>query len=216
MARRSARSPKPLRRRVGVLIPRKTLLVFCEGARTEPDYLAALRREPAVRDVAAVDIQIEMATTGSAPLTLVRAAVAAKVKAVREQAEIDEVWCLFDVEWPQNHPNLKAAIALAAENEINLAVSNPCFELWLALHFERHGSWLDNDQARRLRRKHDGKADKSLEGAVYMPRRHAAAKRSADLEERHRRDGTAFPDDNPSTGMHRLIASVESATVFAG
>jgi len=32
--------------------------VFCEGARTEPEYLDALRREPDVRNAAAVDIRI--------------------------------------------------------------------------------------------------------------------------------------------------------------
>jgi hypothetical protein len=33
-------------------------MVFCEGRRSEPEYLEALRREPVVRDAAAVDIQI--------------------------------------------------------------------------------------------------------------------------------------------------------------
>ncbi|MFC3739880.1 RloB family protein [Paractinoplanes deccanensis] len=179
------------------------------GERTEPDYLAALRSQREIRDVASVDIQIEMATTGSAPLTLVRAAVAAKAKAAREQAEIDEVWCLFDVEWPRNHPHLNEAITLAAQNDIRLAVSNPCFEIWLALHFADHGAWVDNGGARQLRRKHDGQLDKGLNGSLYMPHRHAAAARAARLDERHRRDGTAFPDNNPSSGMHLLLASVE-------
>lgn len=51
--------PKPLRRKVGVRQPRKTVLVVCEGRRTEPEYLQALKREPSVRDVAAVDLRIE-------------------------------------------------------------------------------------------------------------------------------------------------------------
>ena len=39
----------------------------------------------------------------------------------------------------------------------------------------------------------------------------AAARRAADLETRHQKNGAIFPDDNPSSGMHRLIASVQPA-----
>jgi hypothetical protein len=149
---RPARRPTPSRCRVAVREPRKTLLVFCEGARTEPEYLEALRRQPAVQRTAAVDIRIDLDYAGFKPLGLVRKAIVAHDRATREQREIDEFWCLFDVEWPENHPGLKEAARLAAENGILLAVSNPCFELWLALHFADQEAWLDNDGARRLRR----------------------------------------------------------------
>jgi len=48
-------------------------------------------------------------------------------------------------------------------------VSNPCFELWLILHFQDHAAWLDNNEARRLRRQLDGSSDKGLDAAKYMP-----------------------------------------------
>jgi hypothetical protein len=169
----------------------------------------ALRREPAIREVAAVDIQIDADSAGFKPLGLVQKAIAARRKSAREQGEIDEFWCVFDVEWPENHPGLKDAAALAADNGIRLAVSNPCFELWLSLHFIDHDAWLDNDSARRLRRKHDGQLDKGIGPARYMPNRMAAARRAERLDRRHAKNGTAFPDDNPSSGMYRLIASVE-------
>ena len=205
---RDRRSGKPLRRNVATRQPRKTLAVFCEGERTEPEYLEALKREPAVRDVAAVDLRVETKGEGSVPLTLVRMAIAAQEKASREEGEIDEFWCVFDVEWPKNHPGLKQALDLARRHGIKLAVSNPCFELWLLLHFWDHRAWLDNDAARRLRRSHDGQADKGLDGAVYMARRAVAAKHASALEALHARNGTKFPEDNPSSGMHRLIAAV--------
>jgi hypothetical protein len=142
------------------------------------------------------------------PRTLVSLAAAARRKALDEEAEIDEFWCVFDVEWPRNHPGLSEAIERARLNDIRLAVSNPCFELWLILHFENQGAWLDNDAARRARRKLDGSSDKGLEAAKYMPLAGDAARRAAELDERHQRNGTTFPDDNPSSGMHRLLASV--------
>jgi len=210
MARRSRRvGERPLRRRVATRQPRKTLLIFCEGRRTEPEYLEALKRQPSVRDVAAVDLRVETGQGGSVPKTLVALAIAARRKAIAEEGEIDEFWCVFDVEWPRNHPDLKHAVEQARQGGIELAISNPCFELWLILHFQDQGAWLDNDEARRLRRKLDGSSDKGLDAAKYMLLSANAAHRAAELDERHRQNGTVFPDDNPGSGMHRLIRAVE-------
>lgn len=201
-----------MRRKVATRVVRKTLLVFCEGERTEPEYLNALKLEPAIREVAAVEIRVAQADSGAVPLTLVNRAVAAKSRAVSENDEVDEFWCVFDVEWPVHHANLPEALALAKANEISLAVSNPCFEVWLILHLKEHGAWLDNEQAIKLRRRLDKSPDKGLDPARYMPLVHEASGRALRLEERHLQDGTSFPDDNPSSGMHRLIASVQPAT----
>ena len=203
------RRPKPLRRSVGIRRPRKTLVVFCEGERTEPEYLEALKREPSVRDTAAVDLKVDPRSK-SAPLMLVQMAVDARERALKEEAEIDEFWCVFDVEWPVNHPRLRDALELADRNRIGVAVSNPCFELWLILHFQDWSAWLDNDAARRLRRQLDGQSKKGLDGKTYMARRRQAADRALELERRHKGNDTTFPKDNPSSGMYRLIASVES------
>lgn len=184
-------------------------MIFCEGERTEPQYLGALKRQPIVRDVAAVDIRIETGHGGSVPQTLVSLAAEARSRAIDEEAEIDEFWCVFDVEWPRNHPGLSDAIQKARDNDVKLAVSNPCFELWLILHFQDHSSWLNNDGARRLRRQLDGAPDKSLNPNRYMPCVADAARRAAGLSKRHERNGTVFPQDNPSSGMFLLIASVE-------
>lgn len=207
MGRARKQGPSSLKRRVGIRPPRKTLVIFCEGQRTEPEYLEALRRLPEVRDVAAVDLRIEAQRNGSVPLTLVRMAAKARERAEHEEGEVDEFWCVFDVEWPANHPGLREALALARQHGIEVAVSNPCFELWLALHFDAHERWLDTAKALKLRRSCDGQAGKGLDPAVYMPRRAAAAQRAAALDARHEKNGTGFPDNNPSSGMHRLIAA---------
>lgn len=208
-SKRGRSGDRSLKRRVAIRQPRKTLLIFCEGERTEPEYLDALKRQPAIHDVAAVDLRVETGHGGSVPKTLVSMAIEARRRAVDEEGEIDEFWCVFDVEWPTNHPDLKDAVERARQGGIELAISNPCFELWLILHFQDHARWSDNDEARRLRRQLDGSSDKGLDPAKYMPLFADAARRAGELDERHRQNGTAFPDDNPSSGMHRLIAAVE-------
>ena len=199
---------RPLKRRVATREPRKTLLVFCEGERTEPEYLDVLKRQPSVRDVAAVDLRVETGHGGAVPRTLVSMAINAQRRATQEEGEIDEFWCIFDVEWPTNHPGLKDAVEQARQSGIQLAISNPCFELWLILHFQDHTAWLDNRGASRLRRRIDGSTGKGLDAAIYMRYTGDATRRAESLDERHQRDGASFPDDNPSSGMHRLIRSV--------
>ena len=212
MAQSSQRKPrkqKPLRRKVAQRAPRRTFLVFSEGQKTEPEYLKALKREPAVRDIASVDIRIHDDTLGSAPLTLVEAAADACARESGEGSEIDEFWCFFDVEWPQNHPNLKRARAFADKSKVNVAVSNPCFELWLLLHFQDQTAWLDTSAAKRLLKQRDGTRGQGLDSSAYMPMRAEAAQRARSLEQRHRGNGTKFPDNNPSSGVYSFLAAVE-------
>jgi hypothetical protein len=206
--RSRAPQPRPLKRKVATRPPRKTLVVFCEGEKTEPQYLLALKQQPFIKDAAAVDIRVETGRGGAVPLTLVTLATAARAKSAAEEAEVDEFWCVFDVEWPRNHPHLPDAIARAEANDIKLAISNPCFELWLILHYLDHGSWLENSQAVELRRQLDGSTNKSLDAAKYMPRIEDAVRHAAALDTRHERNRTGFPHNNPSSGMHHPIASV--------
>ncbi len=219
MAKSSSRrsnEQRTLRRKVAHRAPKRTFLVFCEGKRTEPAYLNALKREHEVRDIASVDIQIHDDSLGSAPKTLVEAAAAARARAGLEESEIDEIWCLFDVEWPLNHPNLKEALQLARKSKVNVAVSNPCFELWLLLHFQDQTASLDTKPAKMLLKKHDGNEGKGLDGAMYMPRRDEAARRASSLAERHEGNGTKFPNDNPSSGMYRFLEAVEQPESGSG
>jgi RloB-like protein len=209
---RRLRPPRDLSRRVGTREPRKTIVVFCEGKVTEPEYLEALKRQPEVRDVAAVDIRVEQGRGGSL-LALIDNATDARRRAEEEDDEIDEVWCVFDVEWPKHHQDLSSALRRAESTDLRLAVSNPCFELWLVLHFQDQSRLLSSAEAHKLRRTLDGTTgkrskDKSIQAARYMGCVRQAAHRAAALEERHQRDLTDSPKDNPSSSMHKLLQTV--------
>lgn len=206
---RRSRERKSLRRATAVDAPRRTVLVFCEGTKTEPDYLRALKRERVVREVASVEIRVAGKGSSADPFALVTAAVKAHDLSTRGELEVDEIWCLYDVEWPQNHSHLPEAAELAKRHGIRVAISNPCFELWLVLHFQDQTAWLDTAAATRLRRQHDPRTDKGLDGATYMPRRDAVARRARSLDARHEGNGTGFPNDNPSSGMYRFLDAIE-------
>ena len=93
MTQRRTRA-KDLRRRTASRPERRTILVFCEGEASEPDYIHALKRLPTIRDNTAINIEID--PTQGVPLTLVERAVDRV-----GHDEIDECWCVFDVEWPR-------------------------------------------------------------------------------------------------------------------
>jgi RloB-like protein len=194
---------KDLRRKTASRSERKTVVIFCEGEASEPDYIKALKKLPQVQRNTAINIEID--PVQGVPLTLVERAVARK----KNDAEVDECWCVFDVEWPRHHPNLDRASQIAAAHGIRLAVSNPCFELWLILHFRSQTAFLNNREAESLSRALDRRTSKRIDATKYMPRRQDASKRAASLVTRHQRDQTMFPNDNPSSTMYELLAAID-------
>jgi hypothetical protein len=195
-------SAKDLRRRTANRPERKTIVVFCEGVASEPDYINGLKRLPAIRGNTAIEIEID--PEQGVPLTLVE-----RAKDRLRDDEVDECWCIFDVEWPKNHPNLREAVQLAHAHGIRLAISNPCFELWLALHFEDCSAFLDTKIAESKSRRLDGRSGKRIDAEQYMGRRRAAAARADALQSRHAQNGTRFPKDNPCSAMHEFLAAIE-------
>lgn len=65
---------------------------------------------------------------GADPLRVVK-------RALRERKDGDYSWtvCLVDCD---NHETLQDALRLASQENIQVLVSNPCFELWLLWHLE--------------------------------------------------------------------------------
>lgn len=196
------RQAKPLKRITARRAELRTVVVFCEGKNSEPDYVRGLKGLPEIAADNSLDLQLH--PEQGAPLTLVQRAV----ERLRDP-EVDECWCLFDVEWPQNHPNLSQAMELARAKGVRLAISNPCFELWLILHHRYFTRFIDTDEAERLSRKLDGRAGKSIDASIYMPLRWRAAGWAEMLDRRHLNDGTVFPHDNPSSGMHHFLRALE-------
>jgi hypothetical protein len=47
--------------------------------------------------------------------------------------ESDQVWAVFDQD---RHPRIDEVLTMCRDNRVAAARSNPCFELWLILHFE--------------------------------------------------------------------------------
>jgi hypothetical protein len=186
------RRENQVRRRPPSRQPRTRVLVVCGGVRTERDYMNGLKRRE--RNPA---VQIKVVGKGLDPESLVRHAVEMRVHA---SDDFDEIWCVTDVD----QFDLQPAVRLAEAEGISLAVSNPCFELWLLYHHEdRRRPVRDADEAiEALRRYVPHYAKNALRMEDYADTR-AAIDRG-----RSSHDGVRSPGPNPSSGVWRLAELV--------
>lgn len=179
------------RRRAGYRQARNRLLIICCGAKTEKRYLEGMRRH--FRDA---PVSIEVRCEVGAPSQIVDYA---RKRWQRDPDGFDEVWCVFDVD--DFHEDVHQAVAQAARAKIRLAISNPCFEFWLILHFVDHTAWLAGAKdAVAVLSSHLPCYDKTkISFDSFLPGLPAAIER-ARCNEDHRR--------NPSTTMGRLAAVI--------
>lgn len=153
-------------------------------------------------------LKLEVDPAHGVPLTLVSSAINTS-----EDPEIDECWCLFDVECPEPHANLTEAINKAAMHEkVKCAISNPCFELWLVWHFQDWSRHVTTSKIEAISRSLDKRRGKSIDAGLYLPYREQAMRRAKGLAMLHERNGATFPNDNPSSGMHTFLETITPQT----
>jgi hypothetical protein len=207
MARRGSRREdgRNLRRRGPTRDPLPLILVVCEGKVTEPQYVDAFRIAQGANTV-----RVRVESPGGDPKALVERAVELRNEADREarrardlNLRYDEVWCVFDVD---QHRRLEDARGEATRSNIQLAVSNPCFELWLLLHFSDQTAHLSTKQARDRLRKHLPGYDKHIRFDDVSAGYADAMRRAQALDVRHA--AACSHGANPSTGVHRLAERI--------
>ncbi|MDC4722913.1 RloB family protein [Acinetobacter baumannii] len=121
----------------------KTLVVFSEGEKTEPNYLNGYKADYA-SDPRAIIIKNSKNTD---PKGIVNEA--AKYKSDNKLSKDDQVWAIFDRESVSKYSDQyhKEVSQLAQSKGILIAFSNVCFEQWLLYHFTcsaKHYSSYDN------------------------------------------------------------------------
>jgi RloB-like protein len=189
---------EPLRRRRGTpREPRRRILVVCGADKTESAYfkgLCASRR--------GTSVNVVIAEKGhSAPDQVVQFA-----RRKMASGDFDQIWCVVDVDdFERDGGKISAAVRLGTRHGIELAVSNPCFELWLLLHHVECMSHCANCRVVEglLKRQVPAYEKTNLifkDFAGYVPR---AVERARKLEP----SGTDHLAD-PSTGVWRLVATI--------
>jgi hypothetical protein len=123
----TSRRRRPLGRKEGILRDARLIIIATEGEITEKSYFEYLGR-------ATSRIQVKVLGTKdglSAPPHVLKRLRDYKKK--NELAAEDELWLVIDKDrWPDQQ--LGQVASEAKRCNFRLAVSNPCFELWLFLH----------------------------------------------------------------------------------
>ena len=172
------------RRRGIPRVPRHVIRVLTEGKITEPDYLtkwARLNRRK---------VRLEIRDSGMTPVP------GPSCEGVREAEPSDEAF----------GPGVRRDL-VRIRRGINVAVSNPCFELWLVLHREEQTAYIDRGDIQQrsdilqltANKRILPVAEPILVDAVDMAKQRARA-----LDRRHADNGSP-PRSNPSTDAWRLV-----------
>jgi hypothetical protein len=193
-------------RRAAFRDPKPLILVVCEGAVTEPQYLEGFRRQ--CRNPR---VDIKIVPGSGVPKTIVETARELKKQAEKQahrekddNLRYDEVWCVFDID---EHPHVATARQTALDNDLRLAISNPCIELWLYLHFSEPPGQIDRKRLASKLRKFVAAYDKHVNCKVFLPQYAIAKTRAERLDRLAEQDEDA--GRNPTTGFWRLTDSIQ-------
>lgn len=137
---------KPLKRETGRRIPKQKFILYTEGENTEPVYFKGL-----VRSAVGALIELEIIDGAGTPMTIADAAsTRAKNLKSREGRssfeENDQIWAVFDRD---EHPYVSEASQKCVRAGVQIAFSNPCFELWLILHLSNFDRPDDRHQVQK-------------------------------------------------------------------
>ena len=174
------RAPKSLTRTPNKKHIKQKLIVFCEGKNTEPQLIEEFKL---VKGNNLVDV--ELVRAGGVPCTLVNKAKDKKKEldadAKKSKDPIDkmfQVWVVFDRD---EHPNVDQAIKNAISNNIKLAYSNPCFEIWPILHLKNFSRHIERGDLQKLLQKeiktYSPKNGKHLKLGDFKPENFELAKK---------------------------------------
>ncbi|WP_428263610.1 RloB family protein [Haliangium sp.] len=195
------RGRKAFRRQPGNK-PGRRVLIVCEGSATEPGYFEALKRKLKLGGMV-----IRGDEVGTAPINVVDDALAEKRRAQRAGEPFDSVWCVFDRD---EHTSFAQAIDKARANGLKIAISIPCFEFWLLLHYEyTTRPFTDyNDIRRNNLSAHCPDYHKSKVNWDDVLTRLETAKVHAKRVRASQESGEQYP--NPSTTVDLLVEHLES------
>ncbi len=111
-------------RKMGNRKPIPTFLIVCEGEKTEPNYFKCFP--------VSTRPKIEIVGAGCETIAVVKEALKLK-----KDKNFDNIWCVFDRDPSRDKTaqRFNSALQLAEKENIKVAYSNECFELWYLLHF---------------------------------------------------------------------------------
>jgi len=213
MVSRKQRKIDDYKRREAFKEPRKSILIICEGSKTEPIYFNSLRN-----NLRLAMVDVEIVGEGAAAITVVDRAIELReerkkiAKNSLTKAAYEVVYCVIDVEAPKAE-SLPRAVNKAKDNKLEAILSNPCFEYWYILHFRKTSAPFNTSQDAKsaLRQKHSAysESDTTIFDVVY-PKTSDAIKHSKEVLKEQHNDAEDLTNCNPSTHVHKIVVYLQN------
>lgn len=192
--------------------PYDRILIVCEGSKTEPNYLKEIKSHYRLHSA---NVQIFPSIRTSPSQVIERAE---KIftegdprKGIAKRA-FEQVYAVFDRD---DHPNFFDALTTASDIDGRLRndnkrpisfkaiPSNPCFELWLLLHFEDISALCHRNEVLHKLKKHYPEYEKNTQGVWERTKEdfETALTRASKLME----NTSLHKDDLPYTAVGDLV-----------
>ena len=209
------RGRKSLKRKPASRIAVQYFHIFSEGEKTERDYFKAL-----ASTLDSSKVRIKYNGPIGVPKTVATKAIAfakdnglakgRRKKKPNSYEELDQVWAVFDRD---EFPCYDEAKKMCESASIPYAYSDPCFELWINLHFGTHDAPCGRHQAQATTKTlvdgYDPKAGKSGDFFAIIGELSNAEERAE--KQRQSRVAEDNSDGNPSTNMYELTRALSEA-----
>lgn len=197
------------------------ILIVTEGSQTEPKYFEHYRTRQTNIDIRVVPSRSSAGETDY--ISLIRKAIEYQVGDQLSVANGDAVWVVADGDVNYHNPDpvesknkqLLKARKLAESKDIQMAISNPCFEFWYLLHFQYTTKFLkDYPAVKTMLASHLRDYEKSRDiYTALAAHTEDAIQNARRLEQHHQKDGDITPfslHTNPFTEVYRLVETLIS------
>ena len=124
-------------------LPRRIVVIVCEGLETERIYFDGFNERFSRVHVKPIH------SGGTDARSIVKYAIEQKDNFNLSIEEGDELWCVFDVDDKEEN-EIKDMIEHGRSNGVEIALSNPSFELWYLLHFIYRESGINRFEVERM------------------------------------------------------------------
>jgi hypothetical protein len=198
-----------LERRRGVRALAERFLIVCEDDKSAPNYFEALKR---FLGLSAVSVEVVGSEGHSQPIQVVKRAIERKLVAAQRNSGTEpfkHVWCVIDGDYG---PAISNARSSAQAKGIKLAISTPCFEYWVLLHFEDTASAFQNCDSviTCLKRHIQGYEKGRCAFDSVVKNMQLACKRAQRIRENGKVSHPLPEKQNPSTEVYLLVNAVKA------
>lgn len=179
------------KRKKNIRNPLPSILIVCEGEKTEKFYFEAFEVPNA---------HVKVTGEGRGANVLLKAA-----KKYLKKDNYDQIWFVFDKDEIKDE-DFNMAIVTIENKGYNAIYSNPCFELWYLLHFKFYQSSLNKEICLKKLREEFPQYEKNTEDMYekLKEKMEEAIKNAEKLNELHKNQNN-FSKRNPYTNVYKLV-----------